>query len=513
MDILIALVVFTVACLAGCILTPMVARIARRLGAVDGPDGHRKNQQSAISTGGGVAVALAATAAFVLVVLLVDLPSGLDSGSLLTGLLPAALVLLATGLIDDFRGLTGIYKLLGQMLAVSLLIAGGFDFHYISLFWVGFPLGNFSVPFTMFFCLGAINAFNLIDGIDALASSVGTVICFTLGIISASQGDVIASLVCFAFAGALVGFLRYNIPPAKIYLGDTGSMLIGLVVAAVAIHCSIKEETTIALFVPIAICAIPILDAAAALVRRMTTGQSVFTPDRGHLHHALLLRGWSVGKTVAFISGLTAITCGGALLSYYTNNEAYALAVTGGVFIALASAKVFGHAEVSLLVSHSRATLSTLLHFASRGKTEVLTEKSIQLQGDRKWETIWLALREAVPVYNLADIKMTINIPHLHEAYYASWKQSKNSSGDAWKIALPLLLEGRQIGKLSLTGNSSGSKGLVEMQQMLDFLEPLEMELEHIIAEVATPKDPVLSKPSKQKKSLVGHRALSVPQL
>lgn len=489
MSILAAIAAFAGAWLIGLALTPWVARMARRLGAVDEPDGHRKSQQSAVATGGGLAVALSAAAGFVFAKhLLLDTAgsqsASFDSASILVGLLPASLVLIGVGLVDDLFGLTGVYKLVGQVLSVSLLVAGGFHFDYVSLFWVGFPLGHWGVPFTMFFCLGAINAFNLIDGLDSLASSVGTVVCLTLGLITAAHGDMIASLVCFAFAGSLVGFLRYNVPPAKIYLGDTGSMLIGLVVAAVAIHCSVKEQTAFMLLVPIAVCAIPILDAAAAMVRRVTTGQSVFTPDRGHLHHALLLRGWSAGKTAAFITLLTAITCSAALASFFTNQESYALVTTGGVFIILAITKVFGHAELKLLITHGRSLSRSLAHRAGRMDGE--QEQSIQLQGNRQWQTIWQALCDAATVYNLAELKLTISIPHLHESFYASWRcrekaVSPTVGTNAWQIVLPLTQNDRQIGKLSLLGGSSSTANLVEMQQLLDYLDPLEAQLALLI--------------------------------
>jgi UDP-GlcNAc:undecaprenyl-phosphate GlcNAc-1-phosphate transferase len=295
---------FGIALLSALLLTPWMARLARRLGAIDRPDGRRKNHDFPVPLGGGIAVAAAMAIALLIVLITMHPLGGSSTSWLLKGLLPAALVLIWVGIIDDTLTLTGIYKLIGQVLAVTVLVAAGSRFDCISLFGYSLPLGQFCIPFTIFFCLGAINAFNLIDGADALASSIGAIVCLTLGAISAAQSEPVASIVCFALAGALVGFLPYNVPPARIYLGDTGSMLIGLIVAAVAIESSIKHQAAFALAVPVAICAIPILDAAAALVRRVTTGQSVFTPDRGHLHHVLLLRGWSVGQTVVFIAGL-----------------------------------------------------------------------------------------------------------------------------------------------------------------------------------------------------------------
>lgn len=464
------------------LLTPYIAHLAKRLGALDHPDGNRKNQALPVPRGGGVAVALAL---FVAVPLALYFGSPVDEQStvwLIRGLMPSVIILLLVGIVDDFFSLTGIYKLIGQVLAVSVLVAAGAQFDRISLFGLLFPLGELRIPFTIFFCLGAINAFNLIDGIDGLASSIGAIVCATLGGITAAQGHGAAAMVCFALAGALVGFLRYNAAPAKVYLGDTGSMLIGLVVAAVAIDSSIKQQAAFVLAVPLAICAIPILDAAAALVRRVTTGQSVFTADRGHLHHALLLRGWSVNKTVLIMSGLATLTCGGALISYFTNNDFFALAIAVGVFLALAFARIFGHAEAALVAKRSLSLGRKLLSRGVRRPAPAM-ESAVQLQGRREWQTLWTGLREAAPRYNVAGLTLQISIPQLHESFYANWKCHDTELGsDAWRVTLPLTLEDRTVGRLLLVGSTSGPQALADMQQLFDFLEPLHGEIVRIVS-------------------------------
>ncbi|MEX0642902.1 MAG: MraY family glycosyltransferase [Pirellulales bacterium] len=478
-----AAVAFLAACACALMLTPSVARLATRLGAIDYPDGRRKNQRQPIPRGGGVAIALAAVLAVIVAQVLFPLPEISSSAWVSRGLLPGLLVLLVVGIIDDVLTLTGIYKLIGQVLAVSVLVAAGSKFETLSLFAWSVPLGDFSIPFTMFFCLGAINAFNLIDGADGLASSIGAIVCMTLGIIAGSRGDALAAMVCFSLAGALIGFLRYNFSPASVYLGDTGSMLIGLVVAAVAVDSSIKQQAAFALAVPLAICAIPILDVGAALVRRVTTGQSVFTADRGHLHHALLLRGWSVGKTVAFIVALSSLTSAGALASYFTDNDLFALLVSVGVVGTLAVARVFGHAEAALIASHSRSLVRGIVPRRVRGNAHE-AEHSVQLQGTRKWQKVWTALREAAPSYNVAGLTLHVSIPHLHESFYANWKRNDApAADDAWRIVFPLVLESRPIGKLTVLGGAADRQALLDMQQLLEFLETFEDEIAQIVAE------------------------------
>jgi UDP-GlcNAc:undecaprenyl-phosphate GlcNAc-1-phosphate transferase len=475
---------FATAWLAAIALTPIVGRLAMRLGAIDQPDGRRKSQPRPIPRGGGVAVTLASILATILAVLLFPPEGDAASTWLMRGLLPATAVLLVVGIIDDVLTLTGIYKLIGQVLAVSVLVAAGAQFDQVSLFGILIPLGDLKIPFTIFFCLGAINAFNLIDGADGLASSIGAIVCTTLGVITASRGGV-APMACFAVAGALVGFLRYNVPPARIYLGDTGSMLMGLVVAAVAIDCSVKQQAAFVLSVPLAICAIPILDAAAALVRRVTTGQSVFTPDRGHLHHALMLRGWSVGQTVVFMASLTVLTSAGAMLSFFTGNDIYALAITVGVFVTLAAARVFGHAEAALVASRSRSLVRSLVLRTVR-RPEAETESAVQLQGTRKWQRVWSSLREAAPLYNVAGLTLQVSIPRLHESFYATWKRADAAQGDdAWRMSIPLAYNGQPIGKLSLVGSTCSGQALADMQQLLEYLEPLDSEIACIVGDEA----------------------------
>lgn len=463
------------------VVTPWVVKLARRFGAVDCPDGNRKHQAEPVPRGGGVAVAIATFASILLVINCVPLESTLSTDPLIRGLLPAAAVLLVVGIIDDFWALTGIYKLVGQMFAVSLLVAGGRQFEFISLFGYHVPLGDFRVPFAMFFALGAINAFNLVDGVDGLASSIGAIVSVTLGIITAAQGHWALAIVCFALAGSLFGFLRFNLAPARVYLGDTGSMLIGLLVAAVAIESSIKQQAAFALAVPVAAFAIPILDAGAALVRRIITGQSVFTGDRGHLHHALLLRGCSVNQTVAIIATLTLVTCLGAATSFFTNHDIFAFSVASGVVLFLAWRRIFGHAEVALVAKRSLSLGRKLLSSGPLLRGSGL-ENAVQLQGSREWQTLWDALREAAPNYRIGGLMLQVSIPYLHESFFAEWKANQvRGTTEPWRLTLPLSLEERPIGKLIVVGTTSGHEALADLEQLCEYLEFLHEEIAQIV--------------------------------
>src|SRR5207302_11268308 len=179
-----------------------------------------------------------------------------------------------------------------------------------------------------------------------LLGSVGGIICASLAVMAFLNAQYQASIIAIALAGSLVGFLWYNFPPASIFLGDCGSMLIGLVVGVLAIESSLKGPATVSLA---ALLVIPIFDTSAAILRRWLTGRSIFTTDRGHLHHCLQGRGLSNWTVLLLVGGMSCFACLGALASVWFKTEWYALLsilVVVGVFV---MTKLFGHGEFLLL--------------------------------------------------------------------------------------------------------------------------------------------------------------------
>jgi UDP-GlcNAc:undecaprenyl-phosphate/decaprenyl-phosphate GlcNAc-1-phosphate transferase len=478
-----------VACALGCVLAllgaPLLARIAHWCGAVDLPDGHRKHHDHAIPRCGGVTMALAGLLAFgaTLAYFTDPVATLADEAWLVRGLAPAALVLLLVGVLDDVFSLTGIYKLIGQFLAVSILVASDRAVESISIAGFAIPLGGLALPFVIFFYLGAVNSFNLIDGIDGLASSLGALVLATLGCIAAAQGYTAAALLCFALVGGLVGFLRFNLPPARMYLGDTGSMLIGLVVGAVAVHCSIKTQAAFALGAPLAVCALPILDASAAIIRRITTGQSVFAPDRGHLHHAFLQRGLSVGQTVATLSALTAATCASALLSYFTSNDLFALVFSASIVASLAVSRTFGHSECALVAGRVRSLFSRFTP-GGHSRSQRGVESTVRLQGHAQWRDVWKMLRENAPKFGVVGVQMQVTIPRLHESFFATWQDSAEAGPELapWRVTTPIRFGDRTVGRLAVTGRSQADSTTSDMQQFLEFAEVVNSEIVRMLA-------------------------------
>ncbi|TWT46771.1 glycosyltransferase family 4 protein [Botrimarina hoheduenensis] len=491
------LATYTIALLLGALvsylLTPIVRELARRFDFVDRPGG-RKTQATAVALGGGIAVFGATLAAVVGAYVFSDwsVPQTFvgNDAPLLAGLAAAATATLALGLYDDAADLRGRYKLIGQLIIVSLLVYLGLQIDRFSFFGREISLGWMTIPFSIFWLVGATNAINLLDGIDGLASSIGMVLCLTFAAINGIYGHFPEAVVMLALAGALFGFLRYNFAPASIYLGDAGSMVIGLVIGAIAVQTHTKTPAFIAMTIPLAVWAIPILDSGAAIVRRRLTGRSIFAPDRGHLHHSLLTRGWSVRQASTFIALVCATTCISAVLGVLWHNE---WIVVGTVFLVVAfliSTRTFGHIEFALLRERMRLTGLSLRKDESHHNLP--RHGAVRLQGNHEWEVVWEALVEAAPDYRLTKLQLTIHMPRLHEAFFGNWKADKTTLAEAkseasWKATLPLIVDGEPVGKLQIAGiaDPDARSTPAQLGQVLDFLEPLEDDIRQVREQAA----------------------------
>jgi UDP-GlcNAc:undecaprenyl-phosphate GlcNAc-1-phosphate transferase len=288
------------------ILTPLVRRIAFDVDAVDHPD-HRRVNVVPIPRGGGVAVATA----FIVVVLafvttneqlhLLATPPSIDQASLVALLLGGGLAA-AFGVLDDYHDLRARWQFLAQFLLAALAIAFGVTIELLSN-----PIGPglihlaepFAVGFTVLWIAGMINSINFIDGLDGLSSGVVLIAAVTLGLISLTMvTQPYVAVLCFALAGSLLGFLRWNFHPATVFVGTSGVMFMGYTLAVLSILGTAK------IAVALLVLAVPIIDAFWIIVRRVAQGRSPFSPDRGHLHHRLLDVGLSHRQTVLLIYGV-----------------------------------------------------------------------------------------------------------------------------------------------------------------------------------------------------------------
>lgn len=302
---------FALAAVIAYLSTPVVCRLAKRTGAVDQPDvkpGGRHIHDKPTPRLGGLAIFAGFTVAIGVVAVVADIPDWQQLLELWYG----ALIIVAVGVADDYLELPAKLKLAGQIAAAVVLVATGNVVDWISNPWAHAPfpgmsyIGYWGVPLTVFWLVGVTNAMNLIDGLDGLAAGVGSIASVTLLLVGWQEGQPYVMLITAAIAGAALGFLPYNFYPARIFMGDTGSMLLGFVLGAVAIQGTVKSATTIALAVPMLALGLPILDTSLAIIRRFVHGRSIFQADKGHLHHRLLALGLNQRQAVIilyFVSG------------------------------------------------------------------------------------------------------------------------------------------------------------------------------------------------------------------
>jgi UDP-GlcNAc:undecaprenyl-phosphate GlcNAc-1-phosphate transferase len=476
---------------ASLLFVPAVRKFAHRFGIVDRPDQERKLHKRPVALGGGLAVFLALIAAFVGTVWIdrafFDTSLGVVDGKWLV-LFGAAAAILLVGLIDDAWILRGRQKLLLQCLIIAALVGSGTLITQISVLGLNIPLGTLAFPVTVVWLLVSVNALNLIDGADGVATTVGCVICAGLGFLSL-RGDIpLSAVVAFALAGALLGFLVFNRPPATIYLGDAGSMMIGLCVGVLAIWSNVKESTVLA-SAPVAILAIPLFDSTAAVLRRWLTGRSLYTTDRAHLHH-LLQEKFGPVKMLLFVAGLCITTTTLSVLSVIYQQPWLA---AFGVLLALALlifTRSFGHAEFRLLVGTASQFARTFATDPRKCDTEKRQQR-VPLQGVGKWDTIWEPLIEFARIHDLAKVKNDLNLAWLHEGYHASW-QSVRLPDKAFQLSVCVPLFTRRgpnadqvhIGLLQIIASANDPTVYQRIADFSERLADLGPEIDSIVAKL-----------------------------
>ena len=291
-----------VACLVCFAMTPPVKRFAELIGAVDQPSERRINKVP-IPRMGGLAIFLG----FVLTALLF-----VPLSTQVTGILLGAVIIAVMGAVDDIVSLNAWIKLLGQIVAAVVVIRCGVVFDAISnpnplSPTTTIEVGWLSVPLTILWIVACTNAVNLIDGLDGLAVGVSAISSLTMLVVSLIVSEPSVSLLLAALTGACLGFIPYNRNPAKIFMGDVGSQLLGFVLSTVSILGLFKLHAIITFVVPFLALALPLADTTFAFFRRILRGQSPFHPDRGHLHHRLLAMGMSQKQAVALMYGISAV--------------------------------------------------------------------------------------------------------------------------------------------------------------------------------------------------------------
>ena len=387
------------------VATPLVREVANKWGLFDHGLSSRKLHGRPIPRLGGVAIVLAflaPMAALFFVSSEVGQRLWADSGAALA-LFVGGAVIGALGVLDDVRGCGARTKFVVQFAVAAGMYWAGYRVDHISHPFGGtIPLGPFAMPFTMLWIAGVINAMNLIDGLDGLAGGVALIAIGTIFTLAAVHGEPLMLLFAAALGGAVLGFLLYNFNPATIFMGDTGSMFLGFVLAVTSIRTSQKSTAVVALAVPILALAVPITDTLLAMGRRAARGAPLFSADRGHIHHRLLDHGLSQRQAVLVIYAGAALAGIAALAVSFTRGPVAAavlIAVALAAFVALRRLGFMDLKMAQAALVDRRRNLD--MRMAVRKAGEVL-------RSARSAEELWKVLKDTVPAFGAVGVGLTL---------------------------------------------------------------------------------------------------------
>lgn len=340
------LATFGAALLTATVLTPLIRAAALRMNAVAVP-GERHLHGTKIPRLGGIGIALAFTAPITALFLI-------GKGSVAQQLAPdlkqiwtivlGGLLMAGIGAADDIRGLRARYKLMGQLVIASLTCVAGIEISQIHLPFVGnLSMGIFGCLVTIFWIVGITNAINLIDGLDGLAAGVAFFAALTNLAVALLHGQIFMALMMSALMGSLVGFLFFNFNPARIFMGDSGSYFLGYVLATASIVTTSQKTTTaVSILIPLVALGVPIVDTAHAMLRRAIERRSLFSPDRGHIHHRLLAKGLSHRGTVLVLYLLCVCMTLGAIAMSLGRDPITGLVLMAILFVLLGVTRLTG---------------------------------------------------------------------------------------------------------------------------------------------------------------------------
>ncbi len=306
-------IAFVLAFITSYVIVPYSMRLAKKVNAIDVPEERRINKVNMPRLGGlGIIAGFFVSMIYLIISIKLESKDTLDEYYLkIIGLFLGLAIITIVGFIDDCKGMKPLVKLLGQTIAAGVVMA------------FGITIGDFNIPvfdkiielngvmeyiITWFWIVGITNAINLTDGLDGLSSGITLIACVSLLIIFASNGSPVISIILItALAGGIVGFLPYNVNPAKTYMGDCGSNFLGFSIAIISILGIAKTYTIIVIIAPLIVLALPIFDTIFAIFRRIIKGKSlkaIFKPDSGHLHHRLMQLGYSQKEAVLILYGV-----------------------------------------------------------------------------------------------------------------------------------------------------------------------------------------------------------------
>jgi len=460
-SIKLSVLAFATSLIASLALTYLVRERATRAGMFD-PTDHRKVHTRQVPRVGGIAIFLSVAIALAILALRGGFEGvGLASSKLAVIVIGGAATFLL-GLYDDLRQIRARYKFAVQIAIAIAIFAAGVRIDIIALPLIGQISFNppMALFFTIFWFVGLTNAFNLIDGLDGLASGAAMFALTTMFVVATINQQAGAALVTLAVAGATLGFLRYNFHPASIFLGDSGSLFLGFMLAGIGAISSQKGSTVVAIAIPLVSLGLPVLDTALAIVRRFLRGQPIFSADRGHIHHRLLGLGHSPAKVALLMyAGCAVLALGGMLLVNQSGYVAVVLAVVGlGVGIVVQRLRYYEFEELGRLLRKGVQQRQVI------GKGVRVREAGVRIARQRDLERVFDILEStfAGDDFQRAEVRLRpsfVKTAHVgtmddrrleDDIAIWSWNRGDHEDPSLWEIKLPLIEGDHRIGSLVL---------------------------------------------------------------
>lgn len=426
------------------VVTPLMVTIARRLRLYDAPDGVRRQHAAPVPRLGGVGVYLAA--AFVGAVIILGgaqffVASGAEGDrqiSILAGVFLGSAILFIIGLIDDVRGLSPAIKFLGQVAAASIAWYFGTRLGTIALgYGQGVSTGMLEIPLLLLWIVGVTNAYNFIDGLNGLAGGIGIVASVTIFVVAAALGHFWVMVPALVLGGALLGFLPFNFPKARIFLGDAGSLSIGFLLAVLSLHASVNEAGAVLVVVPILAVFVPLLDGALAIIRRWLRHVPLSGADARHIHHRLLALGLSSERTTVLLWTLAAgMSAFGLLIALTAPFVAASIAILG--LVGLSVLVIYG----TNLLSYDELIIAgeVLLTAPSRARRVISDEinaldVTVRIQKAKSISELSKILSEAASSFGFLGMQLGGEdiAPGADDVLSAEW---------GWKLDYPIRISG-----------------------------------------------------------------------
>jgi UDP-GlcNAc:undecaprenyl-phosphate GlcNAc-1-phosphate transferase len=419
--------------------TPLVIRLADWTGAIDRP-GVRTVHERPIPRIGGVAIFLSAMSMIVAVAFLNNSVGDAFRavGMRWIWLLGSAALIFAIGLIDDLRGLPARVKFFVELLTAAGLCFVGIRISDVTLVdgWT-LPLGGWGVGVTILWIVGITNAVNLSDGLDGLAAGICSIACGVIAIFAFQGGSVIMGILMLALLGSLCGFLVFNFHPAKIFMGDCGSLFLGFVIAASSVMCMTKSAALVGLALPALALGVPIFDTLFSMLRRFLERRSLFAPDRSHLHHRLLELGLNQRRAVLIIYMVTALATGLGLFMLTNDSISSLFVFAGALLLIVLVFRVAGVVQLHEVLTRLRQKYTSSRH--ERDERKVFEDRQLQFRQVRDESQWWQAVCQTASQMGFAwvSLRTTYEDGRMEEELWGV-PQERSDMSRIVTVAIPL---------------------------------------------------------------------------